>query len=49
MDSKMDFSWQIWEQKQPVFLQCTQSLVLKQETILAIGTDGHRCTRLKEK
>jgi hypothetical protein len=22
--SKMDFSWQIWEQKQPVFLQCTQ-------------------------
>jgi hypothetical protein len=22
--SKMDFSWQIWEQKRPVFLQCTQ-------------------------
>jgi hypothetical protein len=22
--SKMDFSWQIWEQKWPVFLQCTQ-------------------------
>jgi hypothetical protein len=22
--SKMDFSWQNWEQKQPVFLQCTQ-------------------------
>jgi hypothetical protein len=22
--SKMDFSWRIWEQKRPVFLQCTQ-------------------------
>jgi hypothetical protein len=24
MHSKMDFSQQIWEQKRPVFLQCTQ-------------------------
>jgi hypothetical protein len=32
-----------------LFLQCTQSLVLKQQAILAIGTDGHCCTRLKGK
>ena len=49
MDSKMDFSWQNWEQKWSVFLQCTQSLVLTQEEILAVGTDVHRCTRLKGK
>jgi hypothetical protein len=47
--SKKDFSWQLWEQQQSVFLQCTQSLVLTQEAIIAIGTDGSRCTRLKEK
>jgi hypothetical protein len=33
----------------PVFLQNTQSLVLKQQAILAVGMDGHRCTRSKEK
>jgi hypothetical protein len=49
MDSKIDFSQQIWEQKRPVFLQCKQSLVLKHETILVIGTNGHHCTCLKGK
>jgi hypothetical protein len=49
MDSKMDFSRQNWEQKQSVFLQCTQSLVLTQEAILAVGTDVHHCTHLKGK
>jgi hypothetical protein len=31
------------------FLQCTQSLVLTQEAIIAVGTDGPHCTHLKEK
>jgi hypothetical protein len=35
--------------KTPVFLQNTQSLVLKQQAILAVGMDGHHCTRSKEK
>jgi hypothetical protein len=47
--SKKDFSWRLWEQQRSVFLQCTQSLVLTQEAIIAVGTDGPRCTRLKEK
>jgi hypothetical protein len=47
--SKMDFSWWIWEQKRSLFLQCTQSLVLKQWAILVIGMDGHCCTCLKGK
>jgi hypothetical protein len=46
MHSKMDFSWQLWEQQRSVFLQCTQSLVLTQEAIVA---DGPCCTLLKEK
>jgi hypothetical protein len=45
----MDFSRQLWEQQRSVFLQCTQSLVLTQEAIIAIGTDGPCCTHLKEK
>jgi hypothetical protein len=36
-------------QKMPVFLQNTQSLVIKQQAILAVGMNGHRCTRLKVK
>jgi hypothetical protein len=37
------------EQQQSVFLQCTQSFVLTQEAIIAVGMDGPRYTRLKEK
>jgi hypothetical protein len=47
--SKKDFSQQLWEQQQSVFLQCTQSFVLTQEAIIAIGMDGPHCTCLKEK
>jgi hypothetical protein len=47
--SKKDFSRWLWEQKRGLFLQCTQSLVLTQEVIIAIGMDGHRCTHLKGK
>jgi hypothetical protein len=47
--SKKDFSWRLWEQQRSVFLPCAQWLVLTQEAIIAIGTDGPCCTHLKEK
>jgi hypothetical protein len=43
----MDYSCQKFGPK-TVFLQNTQSLVLKQQAIIAIGMDGHCCTHSKE-
>jgi hypothetical protein len=47
--AKMDLSRRNLEQKRPVFLPYTQSFILKQQAIVAVGTDGHSCTRLKGK
>jgi hypothetical protein len=42
MHSQMNFSRQNLEQKRPVFWNV-------HNVVLTEGTDGHRCTRLKEK